>query len=146
MIPKVNCEPKRRLVCDHIEFTCGIQIIIVHSILDMIYGFVKIIEVIDRGKRLCFCSLLHHPQKVNATGTTNEILSPCFVSLSILRILFLILLIVSNLPSFFFFLFSFFITWSRTLTCFFKPKVLFRIHKNHRHISKKLKKKKKKKA
>ena len=71
---KGNCEPKRRLVLDHIEFTCGIQIIMVHSIQDMIYGFVKIIEVIDRGKRLCFCSLLHHPQKVNTTDTTNEIL------------------------------------------------------------------------
>ena len=142
MIPKVNYESKRRLVRDHIEFTCGIQIIILHSILDMIYGFVKIIEVIDRGKRLCFFSLLHHPQKVNATGTTNEILSPCFVSLSILRILFLILLIVSNLPSFFFFLFSFFITWIRTLTCFFKPKVLFRIHKNRTHIFKSSKAKK----
>ena len=46
---KSNCEPKRRLVLDHIEFTCGIQIIIVHSILDMIYGFVEIIEVIDKG-------------------------------------------------------------------------------------------------
>ena len=107
---KGNCEPKRRLVLDHIEFTCGIQIIMVHSIQDMIYGFVKIIEVIDRGKRLCFCSLLHHPQKVNTTGTTNEILSPRFVSLSI--------------PS------------------FFKPKVLFRIHKNRTHISKSSKAKK----
>ena len=84
---KGNCEPKRHLVLDHIEFMCGIQIIIVHSILDMIYGFVKIIEVIDRGKRLCFCSLLHHPQKVNTTGTANEILSPCFASLSILSFL-----------------------------------------------------------
>ena len=44
---KSNCDPKRRLVL--IEFMCGIQIIIVHSILDMICGFVKIIEVIDRG-------------------------------------------------------------------------------------------------
>ena len=45
---KGNCEPKRRLVLDHIEFTCVIQMIIVHSldpsILDMIYGFLKIIE------------------------------------------------------------------------------------------------------
>ena len=65
---KGNCEPKRCLVLDHIEFTCGIQVII---------------EVINRGKRLCFCSLLNHPQKVNTVGTTNEILSPCFVSLSL---------------------------------------------------------------
>ena len=133
---KGNCKPKRRLVLDHIEFTCGIQIIMVHSIQDMIYGFVKIIEVIDRGKRLCFCSLLHHPQKVNTTGTTNEILSPCFVSLSIPSFL-----IFSHSSHCFWFTFFFFFLLEVVL-CFFKPKVLFRIHKNRTHIFKSSKAKK----
>ena len=133
---KGNCEPKRRLVLDHIEFTCGIQIIMVHSIQDMIYGFVKIIEVIDRGKRLCFCSLLHHPQKVNTTGPQMRF-SPLALYLSPFWVFsyFLILLTVSDLPFFFFFLLE-------VVLFFFKPKVLFRIHKNRTHFFKSSKAKK----
>ena len=114
---KGNCEPKRRLVLDHIEFTCGIQMIIVHSldpsILDMIYGFVKIIVSNWQGKRLCFCSLLHHPQKVDTTGTTTQMrFSPFALCISLHSE-------VSHIFSFFslflIYLFLFFFTWSSTL-------------------------------